>query len=65
MAYSDGFRVSYGGPKSIDYDRVKKNSFHDDRILVVSLDDDRIAWPERQILEQVGEKLYGKRRDKK
>lgn len=59
MTYSDGYRMSLKVPNSVDYERIKKNAFHADRILVVSIDDDRIAWPEREILLQVGRKLYG------
>ena len=47
---------------SVDYEAMKKNGFHDQGILVVHLDDDRIGWVERQMLLNVGEKLYGKRR---
>ena len=59
---SDGYRMSLVSPNSRDAEAVKQNAFHDQRILVVNLDDSRIAWPERQIMEQVGEKLYGKKK---
>nr|CRH06159.1 conserved protein of unknown function [Candidatus Magnetococcus massalia] len=29
-------------------------------ILVVAEDDDRLTWPERELIRQVGEKLYGR-----
>lgn len=48
-------------PNSRDVDAVKKNAFLDFNMLVVSVDDPRLAWPEREILKQVGEKLYGKK----
>lgn len=60
MGYSDGYRTSLDVPSRMDVDRVKKMAFHDEKILVVSLDDDRIAWDERQILRAIGEKFYGK-----
>lgn len=60
MGYSDGYRMSLDVPKRMDVDRVKKTAFHEERILVVSIDDDRIAWDERQILRAIGEKFYGK-----
>ncbi len=47
---------------SVDYEAMKKNGWLDQGILVISIDDDRIGWAEREILRQVGEKLYGKRR---
>jgi len=30
-------------------------------VLAVALDDDRLTWPERELVRQLGEKLYGKR----
>ena len=29
-------------------------------LLAVSLDDQRLTWPERELVRQLGEKLYGK-----
>ncbi len=40
---------------------VKRNGWRDQKILVVSADDDRLTWPEREFIRQIGEKLYGKR----
>ena len=30
-------------------------------VLVVRLDDDRLTWPEKELIRQIGEKLYGAR----
>jgi hypothetical protein len=30
-------------------------------VLAVSVDDHRLTWPERELVEQLGTKLYGKR----
>jgi hypothetical protein len=30
-------------------------------LLAVAIDDDRLTWPERELVRQLGEKLYGKR----
>lgn len=30
-------------------------------LLAVSADDDRLTWPERELVRQLGEKLYGPR----
>ncbi len=30
-------------------------------MLAVAVDDDRLTWPERELVRQLGEKLYGKR----
>lgn len=65
MAYSGGYRVSRLQPNSVDHDAMKRNGFHDQGILIVSIDDDRIGWDERQILINIGEKLFGKRAGKR
>jgi hypothetical protein len=50
----------YGGDR-LDPDRVKRDGWHEQRMLAVSLDDPRLTWPERELVRQLGEKLYGKR----
>ncbi|ADZ72184.1 hypothetical protein SL003B_4124 [Polymorphum gilvum SL003B-26A1] len=30
-------------------------------MLAVSIDDERLSWPERELIRQLGEKLYGPR----
>lgn len=42
-------------------EHVKRNGWHDQNILVVSVDDQRLTWPERELIRQLGEKLYGTR----
>jgi hypothetical protein len=32
-------------------------------LLAVSIDDQRLSWPEREFIRQIGEKLYGKKRE--
>lgn len=56
-----GFR-SQRAPSSIDYEAVKRNALHDQNMLVISIDDHRLTWPERELLRQVGEKIYGRPR---
>ena len=29
----------------------------------MSIDDQRLTWPERELIRQLGEKLYGKRQE--
>jgi len=53
--------MSLPAPKKMDCDRIKRDAFHDDRILVVGLDDPKLTWPDKLLLEQIGERLYGKR----
>lgn len=50
----------YGGNRR-DPDRVKCEGWHEQGILAVSVDDDRLTWPERELVEQLGAKLYGPR----
>ena len=50
----------YGGSRR-DLDRVKRDGWHDEGVLAVSVDDHRLTWPERELVRQLGEKLYGPR----
>ena len=50
----------YGGARSAP-EQVKRNGWRDQGILVVAEDDDRLTWPERELIRRLGEKLYGKR----
>ena len=49
----------YGGTRR-DPDQVKRDGWHDQHMLAVSLHDHRLTWPERELVRQLGEKLYGK-----
>jgi len=50
----------YGGHRR-DPDRVKREGWHEQGILAVSVDDERLTWPERELVEQLAAKLYGQR----
>jgi hypothetical protein len=50
----------YGGQRR-DPELVKRDGWHEQHMLVVSLDDPRLTWPERELVEQLGTKLYGPR----
>ena len=50
----------YGGQRR-DPEAVKRDGWRDQGLLAVSLDDHRLTWPERELVRQLGEKLYGKR----
>lgn len=47
-------------PTTLDTEEVKRDGWNDHRILVVGADDPRINWMERQVLEQIGNRLYGR-----
>lgn len=49
----------YGGHRR-DPERVRRDGWKEQKLLAVSLDDDRLTWPERELIKQLGEKLYGK-----
>ena len=48
----------YGGERRHP-EQVKRDGWIDQSILVVSADDERLTWPERELVRQLGEKLYG------
>ena len=47
-----------GGPRRSP-ERIKRDGWREQNILVVSADDQRLTWPERELVRQLGEKLYG------
>ena len=44
-----------------DADQVKREGWHEQGVLAVSADDQRLTWPERELVRQLAEKLYGPR----
>jgi len=50
----------YGGTRR-NPDQVKRDGWKEQGMLAVSLDDQRLTWPERELVRQLGEKLYGTR----
>jgi len=50
-------------PNQMDVEEVKADGWNDHRILVVGADDTRINWMERQVIEQMGERLFGRRKN--
>jgi hypothetical protein len=50
----------YGGERR-DPDLVKRDGWHEQGLLAVMVDDQRLTWPERELVRQLGEKLYGPR----
>ena len=46
-------------PQATDLAAIKERGWHDQRILVVSADDERLDWMERELVRQIGERLYG------
>ena len=50
----------YGGARRPP-EEVKRDGWRELGILVVNEDDNRLSWPERQLVRQLGERLFGKR----
>ena len=52
----------FGGTRRTP-DQVKREGWKEQGLLAVALDDQRLTWPERELVRQLGEKLYGKRKE--
>ena len=52
----------YGGQRR-DPEQVKRDGWREQRVLAVALDDERLTLPERELLRQLGDKLYGPQRE--
>jgi hypothetical protein len=52
----------YGGKRAAP-EHIKRDGWRDQGILVIAANDDRLTWPERELIHQLGEKLYGKREE--
>ena len=50
----------YGGTRR-NPDQVKREGWKEQGVLAVALDNNQLTWPERELVRQLGEKLYGKR----
>jgi len=53
----------YGGRRTAPED-IKRDGWRDQNILVVNADDNRLTWPEREFIRQIGDKLYGRQETK-
>lgn len=50
----------YGGNRRTPED-VKRDGWVEQGLLAVNVEDYRLTWPERELVKQLGEKLYGPR----
>ena len=48
-------------PEQIDPEAEKRTGWRRHGILVVTDQDPRLSWPERELIRQLGAKLYGER----
>ncbi|MBI3674069.1 MAG: hypothetical protein HY245_11775 [Rhizobiales bacterium] len=54
------FPRGFGGTRR-DAEQVKREGWREQNVLVVSCEDHRLTWPERELVRQSGERLYGRR----
>jgi len=54
------FPKGFGGERR-SAEQVKRDGWIEQGMLAVSVEDDRLTWPERELVRQLGEKLYGRR----
>ncbi len=55
-----GFPKGYGGERR-SAEEIKRDGWREQGLLVVSAEDQRLTWPERELIRQLGERLYGRR----
>lgn len=58
-----GYRCPLGRryPEAPEPEEIKRHGWRDQGLLVISPEDDRLNWMEREVLQQAGERLYGRR----
>lgn len=56
-----GYRCQLGSvqPVQMDAEQIKRDGWQEQRILVVSLDDSRLDFVQREFVKKLGEMLYG------
>ncbi len=54
-------RSSFRSATPLDKESIKRSGYHEQDILVVSLSDTRLSWLEREMLHQIGTRLYGEK----
>ena len=52
----------FGGERTPP-EKIKQDGWRNQGVLVVSASDSRLTWPERELIRQLGEKLYGARKE--
>ena len=51
----------FGGERA-DPETIKREGWRGMGTLVVQTNDPRLTWPEKELIQQLGEKLYGKQK---
>lgn len=55
------FPRGYGGERTPP-EEIKRDGWRKQGVLVVSEADPRLSWPEKELIRQLGTKLYGQRK---
>ena len=48
----------FGGERAAP-EQIKRDGWKIQGVLVIDANDERLTWPERELVRQLGEKLYG------
>ena len=48
----------FGGDRQSP-EHIKRQGWQAQRVLVIDANDERLTWPERELIRQLGERLYG------
>ena len=51
-------------PEQIDKEKIKREGWNNDGILVIKADDQRLSWPEKELIKQIGDKIYKNKNNK-
>jgi hypothetical protein len=51
-------------PEQIDKEKIKREGWNNDGILVIKADDQRLSWPEKELIRQIGDKIYKNKNSK-
>ncbi len=54
-------RIGQNVASPIDAEAEKRRGWRELGILVIGVDDARLTWPEQQLIEELGNRLYGTR----
>jgi hypothetical protein len=52
------FPRGFGGERTPP-EQIKREGWRRQGVLVVDADDERLSWPDREMVRQLGDKLYG------
>jgi hypothetical protein len=52
-------------PKQIDAEKLKREGWNNDGILIIKIDDKRLSWPEKELIKQIGDKIYNNKTNNK